>query len=291
MDSAVAALLVMLGGFLAVWWLLNRAYIDRVVGERLADANRDAADETDQSEEAPHRPFAHPLQRYYWVAPLGAVISCLILRLAAGVPWILSVALGSLAGMLVWQLESVLAARRVRLLEQQLADALDMMIAAVKSGASLLSAIGSAQQQANQPLRAEFDFLAGRVRLGDEPADALNDLAERVPLESFELFTQALAVNWSVGGQLSATLASIARTIRDRIELTRRMHSMTMQSRLSIISVMAVTYFLGALMWRNDPERMSGFLSSLIGQWAVAVAVILQGVGVLWISLISRPRF
>ncbi len=65
MDSAVAALLVMLGGFLAVWWLLNRAYIDRVVGERLADANRDAADETDQSEEAPHRPFAHPLQRYY----------------------------------------------------------------------------------------------------------------------------------------------------------------------------------------------------------------------------------
>jgi tight adherence protein B len=281
----------MAGGFLAVWWMLRRAYIDRVVGERLADADHDGSEETDEPHEAPRRLFRHPLQRYYWVAPLCGVLSCLLLALAASVPWVLSLALGILAGMLTWQLEAVLAARRVRLLEQQLADALDMMIAAVKSGASLLSAIGSAQQQAAQPLRSEFDFLAGRVRLGDEPADALNDLAARVPLESFELFTQALAVNWTVGGQLSATLASIARTVRDRIELTRRMHSMTMQSRLSIISVMAVTYFLGALMWRNDPERMGGFLTSLIGQWAVAVAVVLQGVGVIWISLISRPRF
>ncbi len=291
MNPVIAALLVIAGGFLAVWWLLRRAYIDRVVGERLADADFDVNEEAVEPHEAPRRPFRHPLQRYYWIAPLCGVLCCLLLGFAAGVPWVLSFSLGILAGMLTWQLEAVLAARRVRLLEQQLADALDMMIAAVKSGASLLSAIGSAQQQAAQPLRSEFDFLAGRVRLGDEPADALNDLAARVPLESFELFTQALAVNWTVGGQLSATLASIARTVRDRIELTRRMHSMTMQSRLSIISVMAVTYFLGALMWRNDPERMGGFLTSLIGQWAVAVAVVLQGVGVIWISLISRPRF
>jgi tight adherence protein B len=291
LNPLIAALLVMAGGFAAVWWLLRRAYIDRMVSERLADADRDDDRKIDEPHEAPRRPFRHPLQRYYWAAPLSGVLCSLLLALTASVPWVLSFALGTLSGMLAWQLESVLAARRVRLLEQQLADALDMMIAAVKSGASLLSAIGSAQQQASQPLRAEFDFLAGRVRLGDEPSAALSDLAERVPLESFELFTQALAVNWTVGGQLSATLASIARTVRDRIELTRRMHSMTMQSRLSVISVMAVTYFLGALMWRNDPERMGGFLSSLIGQWAVAVAVVLQGVGVLWISLLSRPRF
>lgn len=291
MNPVLAAILVMAGGFVAVWWLLRRAYIDRVVGERLADASEHYDDETNQPSDAPKRPFRHPLQRHYWVAPVLGIACSATLALVASVPWVLAIALGSLAGMLGWQLEAVLAARRVRLLEQQLADALDMMIAAVKSGASLLSAIGSAQQQASQPLRSEFDFLAGRVRLGDEPADALSDLAERVPLESFELFTQAMAVNWSVGGQLSATLASIARTVRDRIELTRRMHSMTMQSRLSVISVMGVTYFLGALMWRNDPERMGGFLTSLIGQWAVAVAVVLQGFGVLWISMISRPRF
>ena len=291
MNPVLAAILVVVGGFVVVWWMLRRAYIDRIVSERLADADQHDDDAADQSAQAPKRPFRHPLQRHYWVAPACGVACCLFLALVASVPWVLAIALGSLAGMLGWQLEGVLAARRVRLLEQQLADALDMMIAAVKSGSSLLTAIGSAQQQANQPLRAEFDFLAGRVRLGDEPSDALNDLAERVPLESFELFTEAMAVNWSVGGQLSATLASIARTVRDRIELTRRMHSMTMQSRLSIISVMGVTYFLGALMWRNDPERMGGFLTSLIGQWAVAVAVVLQGVGVIWISLISRPRF
>jgi hypothetical protein len=36
---------------------------------------------------------------------------------------------------------------------------------------------------------------------------------------------------------------------------------------------------------------MGGFLSSLVGQGLVATAMILQAVGIVWISRLSTPRF
>jgi Flp pilus assembly protein TadB len=79
--------------------------------------------------------------------------------------------------------------------------------------------------------------------------------------------------------------------VRDRIELSRRMNAMTTQARLSVISVIAVTYFIGALIWRNDPERMGGFLTSMVGQALVSVGMLLEAVGVIWISWMSKPKF
>ena len=66
---------------------------------------------------------------------------------------------------------------------------------------------------------------------------------------------------------------------------------MTTQARLSVVSIMLVTYFIAALMWRNDPDRMSQFLQSMVGQALVAAAIVLQAVGIIWISRLSRPRF
>jgi len=86
-------------------------------------------------------------------------------------------------------------------------------------------------------------------------------------------------------------LASVGRAIRDRIELSRRIRSMTVQSRASIISVLAVTAFIGLLMWRTDPERMEVFLGTTYGSAFFSGAVILQGVGVFWCSALSRLKY
>ena len=73
-----------------------------------------------------------------------------------------------------------------------------------------------------------------------------------MPLDNFRLFATSLAVHWGVGGSLAPTLSTVGRTIRDRIEIARRIHSMTTQSRVSTIAVLGTTYFIGLLMWRNS---------------------------------------
>jgi tight adherence protein B len=93
-----------------------------------------------------------------------------------------------------------------------------------------------------------------------------------------------------VGGSLAPTLSTVGRTIRDRIDVGRRIRSMTTQSRVSTLAVLAATYFIGLVMWRNSPERFEGFLANPIGQACVAGALLLQAVGVVWASKIGKVR-
>ena len=86
--------------------------------------------------------------------------------------------------------------------------------------------------------------------------------------ETFLLF---FVGTWPCNGKPAAvwrpTLATVGRTIRDRVEFSRRIRSNTIQSQLSTMAVLGVTYFLALVFWRSNPTQMSEFLDTRIGQW------------------------
>ena len=230
-------------------------------------------------------------RRWIW-APWGlalivAGVTALVSRFS--MPYV--VALGVMVGFLASQLESFLAARHAATLEGQLADASDIMIGAVDAGAGVGAAIDAAITECRAPLRPYLEEVKGRIQLGDEPAEVFRSLAQRVPLEAFLLFTSALAVHWEVGGKLSSTLTTVGRTIRDRIDVARRIRSNTAQSQFSTLAIIGLTYFIAVIVWRNGPEQMEEFVRSSVGSWFVAGSVVLQAVGIVWMNLISKPRF
>lgn len=230
-------------------------------------------------------------RRWIW-APWGlalivAAVTALVSRFS--MPYV--VALGVMVGFLASQLESFLAARHAATLEGQLADAIDIMIGAVDAGAGVGAAIDAAITECRAPLRPYLEEVKGRIQLGDEPAEVFRSLAQRVPLEAFLLFTSALAVHWEVGGKLSSTLTTVGRTIRDRIDVARRIRSNTAQSQFSTLAIIGLTYFIAVIVWRNGPEQMEEFVRSSVGSWFVAGSVVLQAVGIVWMNLISKPRF
>lgn len=230
-------------------------------------------------------------RRWIWVpwamGALAAIVVAAVLRLP--VPYV--VAIGVMVGLLASQIEASLAARHAAKLESQLAEAIDIMIGAVGAGASVGAAIEAAITESRAPLRPYLEEVAGRIRLGDEPVEVFRSLAERVPLETFLLFTSALSVHWEVGGRLSSTLTTVGRTIRDRIEVSRRIRSNTAQSQFSTLAIIGLTYFIAVIVWRNGPEQMEEFVRSSVGSWFVAGSVILQAVGIVWMNVISKPRF
>lgn len=271
-------------------YLLQRAAVRRMALERLEASRRDddPAANFDEPPLLPERVFAWR----YWPLPwLLAVALFFVLWSLVRMPLPFAGAFSFVAALLGVQLEASIYAWRVDRIENQLADAIDLMVAAVKAGASLEGALESAVRDGRQPLRRQIEEVLGRIRFGDDVGDVLVGLSRRVPLESFRLFATTIAVNWEVGGSLALTLSAIGRTIRDRIELSRRMRSMTTQARASIVSVMGVAYFLAALMWRNDPDRFARFLGSTFGQATCVTAIVLQGIGIIWIGAISKPKF
>jgi tight adherence protein B len=245
--------------------------------------------------EAPGRvapPRAQAFVRHHHVLPwLAAVLVACCLFFFARFPPVFAGTFGLVIGLVLAQLESMRVVRVTLRIEEQLADAIDLMVAALRVGAGAMSALEATTREARYPLRPQLDELLGRIRYGEDPQAVLRGLETRVPLETFRLFTSALSVHWETGGSLTATLATVGRVIRDRIEVNRRIRSLTTQARASTIAILIVTYFIALIIWRNDPLRMRDFLATSIGQWLVAGAIFLQAVGLVWSSAMSRMKY
>ncbi|MCA9069162.1 MAG: type II secretion system F family protein, partial [Planctomycetaceae bacterium] len=281
--------LVLLGGIACVVYAFRQTQVRQLSLDRL----RERSDPTDESDKLSSQEFVPKVfaRRHYVWPWISAGLVFAVLWWLVSIPVLFAGALSIIVGLMAMQADAVWLAWRQDRIENQLADAIDLMVAAVKVGSSIQNALEYAARDARKPLQIQLEEVVGRIRYGDDPKDVMEQLTEQVPLETFRLFSTTLSVNWEVGGSLVRPLANVGRTIRDRIELTRRLRAMTTQSRLSVVAVILVTYFIGLLMWRNDPERMAGFLQSGVGQGLVATAMLLQGVGIVWISRISKVKF
>jgi Flp pilus assembly protein TadB len=269
-------------GVIAVYWRNARV-------RELARGRMEHAAEVSEAAAIPvARSFLVRRRFLPWTLGLSAAG---LLYFAIGWPPAFVIAVSLIAGLLAGRLESYLAARQTARIETQLADAIDLMVAALRAGASIADALENALRESRSPLLPQLEEVVGRIRFGDDPRTVFHGLTQRVPLETFLLFASALSVQAESGGSLAPTLASVGRTIRDRIEISRRIRSNSAQSEVSTLAVFLLTYFIALLVWRGNPEQMQDFLATKIGQWAVAGTILLQAVGLVWMSLISRMRF
>lgn len=237
-----------------------------------------------------HRRVPSAFGRARWVPWALGVSLGLLVMIVGQVAWIFGFMIAAAIILLGGQVEATLADRRRMRVENQLADTIDVMVSALTAGATLVRALEHASREIPRPFADHLDELLARIRLGEPASDAFRALAERLPVDNVRLFATALAVHWETGGSLGPTLALVGRAVRDRIEISRRARALTAQARLSVLFVLAATYFILFINYANDPEGTMRFLRNPTAQVLIAVAVLLQAIGVAWISAISRPN-
>jgi tight adherence protein B len=278
------------GGAAAVLYLWYDRRARRLASERLAALIGKPAD-AENREEALIRTVRSFPPRHRLLAPALGLITGAAFWLLIGLPVEVAIAVGVLIGVLAHLIEDYVAAERAGVIEAQLAAAIDLLVGSLRAGASLLAAFESALQEAEPPLRPYLQEVAGRIRLGDDPRVAVSELQVHVPLETFRLFATSLAIHWEVGGSLATTLATVGRTVRDRIELSRRVRAQGVESHASVAVVLMIAYVLAFLMWRTNPDRLEAFVRTGVGTALVAGVIGLQAIGLMWMSEMSRSRF
>jgi Flp pilus assembly protein TadB len=205
--------------------------------------------------------------------------------------WTIAITFGLVVALLAAMAEVAYAQRQAAKLEEQLAEAIDMMIGTLGAGAGLSTSLSIVIEELKDPLQSIFKDLLGRIRLGDDPQQVFATLARRIPLETYLLFSSALSVHWEVGGSLTPTLATVGRTIRDRIEISRRIRTNVAQSNISTLAILGLTYFIALVMWRNSPDQMAAFIRSTTGEFFISFSMLLQAIGIVWMHWMSRPKF
>ncbi len=230
-------------------------------------------------------------RRHLYAGPVAGFLTGIVIYFLAGLPIPFAIGAALLIGVLIGIAESLLADRQIALVEAQLADSIDLMVGALQAGAALLKAFDAALAEAKPPFRNELQELTGRIRLGETPQNALNDLAARVPLETFRLFAVSLSVHWETGGALSSTLNGVARSIRDRIETARRVRAQSIEVHISVGVVLVLCYALGVIMFNANPDQLKEFFLSPIGSYIGGGVIALQAAGVLWVAILSAAKY
>ena len=157
---------VLLAGIAGMVLAFRRARIRRLALDRLREPHPagGGATGTQTLEDAALQVFA---QRHYVLPWLFAGL------IFAGLGWIVSLplafagALAGIAGLLAMQTDATWLAWRHDRIENQLADAIDLMVAAVKVGSSIQNALEYAAADAPAPLGPQLEDVVGRIRYGD----------------------------------------------------------------------------------------------------------------------------
>lgn len=220
----------------------------------------------------------------------SATLPALVLYLVLGSPVIAALAFVA-GGYLPFFYVRWRKGRRIRQLESQLPDAIDLIARAVRAGHPLSAGLGMAAEEAPDPLASEFRITFEEQRFGLPFEEALLGLGDRVEVVDIRILITAILVQREVGGNLSEILEKIAETMRARFTLKRQVRVYTAQGRMSGYTLAALPILVGLAISLINPAYMQTLFNEPIGRAMLGGAAILQGMGFLWIRKIVNIRY
>ncbi len=180
--------------------------------------------------------------RFTWLVVLGVTAG---LVSAIWLTPLLAMVVGVLGGLLPFLIVAVVHHRRVRRMEEQLPDAVEMLVNALKAGYSLQASMSFVGAEMPAPLGPEFNRFYDEQRLGMDIRQALENLHTRLGTLDGRMLVLALLMQRETGGNLSEILENIARLVRERIEFRGQVDVLTSESKLSatVLTLLPVAMF------------------------------------------------
>ena len=165
--------------------------------------------------------------------------------------------------------------RRMSALVRQLPDALDLMSRGLKVGHPLNSTIASVASDMNDPIATEFGIMVDQISYGDDLVDAFMDFANRTDLEDVRYLSVSVAIQAGTGGNLAQVLGTLAKVIRDRISMRKRIHAISSEGRLTSNFLSMLPLFILASMSFSSPDYYAGVSNDPLFRPFAAVVITL----------------
>ncbi len=170
--------------------------------------------------------------------------------------------------------------KRFAKFEEGLPEALDLMVAALRAGHSLIAAMGLVSRECQEPVGGEFKLCFDEQNYGLEMKAALENMIHRIPVQDLKIMATAILIQKESGGNLAEVLDKTAHVIRERFRLRRQVRVHTAQGRITgwILSFLPVV--LGIAIYFINPKMMSLLWQRAIGiklMWAAGCMTVVGG--------------
>jgi tight adherence protein B len=209
-------------------------------------------------------------------------LTFLLIYLGTGSPWWALLALVVPYFSREWVIRT-LKRRRNRFAEQ-LPDALQVVASALRSGHSFAGALAVVVESASEPMKSEMQRVVADEQLGVPIQNSLGIVAERMASRDVEQLALVAQLQRDAGGDAAEVIDRVAETVRERFDLKRLIHTLTMQGRMSrwIVSALPIVVVIAVAL--ENPHYFHPLTSTLGGRivlgfaaaWAIAGSLVIK---------------
>jgi tight adherence protein B len=143
---------------------------------------------------------------------------------------VLSVVMG-VGAVFVWVNNT--AKKRLGMIEEQLPDAVELMVRSLRVGHPFTSAMQIVAKEVPDPLGSEMGVISDESAYGRDVGEALKHMAERLDMQDLRFLAVAVTIQQTSGGNLAEILDGLAKVIRARFKLFRRVKAITAEAKWS----------------------------------------------------------
>ena len=141
------------------------------------------------------------------------------------------------------------AKKRIAMIEEQLPDAVELMVRSLRVGHPFSSAIAIVAKEVPDPLGTEMGVISDEAAYGRDMGETLKQMAERMDMQDMRFLAVAVTIQQTAGGNLAEILHGLAQVIRARFKLFRRVKAITAEAKWS--GMFLSVFPLGALVMIN----------------------------------------
>jgi tight adherence protein B len=230
------------------------------------------------------RPAQLVVKSVIWA--IAVLAACIVAQLGT----VVSLVLAGCAGFVPWVCLERRRATRLRTLENQLPEVLEVISRALRAGYSFAGALKVVGEEMPEPIGPEFARTQDEISFGIPVKDALNNLLARVPSDNLRYMVVATVVQRETGGNLADIFSKIARLMRERISLQGQIRVLSADGRVSVMILCLLPILGGVGMFFMNRPYIARLWETADGRFLLMLSAGMMTAGVLWMRSIVQIK-
>lgn len=181
--------------------------------------------------------------------------------------------------------------QRLEKFQNQLGETLLILSNTIRAGLTFERALLTIAEGLPAPISEELQRTGGEIQIGTAIETAMDDLAERMQNDDLKLVTSAVLIQKRVGGNLADILEIISDTVKDRIEIKRKVKTLTAQGKMSGQLVGVLPLALIGVITVISPDYIMPLFNTSLGIMLLVIAVVLELAGFIVMAKMTDIKF
>jgi len=182
------------------------------------------------------------------------------------------------------------AKKRISMIEEQLPDAVELMVRSLRVGHPFSAAIQIVAKEVPDPLGSEFGMIADEAAYGRDISESLKDLAERVDMQDLRFLAVAVTIQAQSGGNLAEILDGLAKVVRARFRLFRRVRAITAEAKWSGMFLSAFPLVVLGVIQVSKPDYFDTVKNTSAFVPAALIVFTLLGINVFFMKMMTNIK-